>query len=57
MVNIAQANPTAAVPSLPTDKSTRYLEVIALFDAPRPSGVVVLKAGRIFISYPKRVDD
>jgi hypothetical protein len=56
MVNIAQANPTAAVPSLPTDKSTGYLEVVTLFDAPMPIGVAVSKEGRIFISYPQRVD-
>jgi hypothetical protein len=56
IANIARAN-TAAVPSLFTDKSTEHLEVITLFDAPMPIGVVVSKEERIFISYPKRVDE
>lgn len=58
MVNITAANlSAAAVPSLPTDKPAGNLELVTLFDDPMPIGVVVSKAGRIFIGFPRLVDD
>lgn len=57
MVNIAEPNHSAAVTALPTDKPAGNLEVVTLFDDPMPIGVVVSKQGRIFISYPRLVDE
>jgi len=58
MVNIAAINPSDAnAPSLPADKPTGDLELVTLFDGSMPIGVVVSKQGRIFISYPRLVDE
>lgn len=58
MVNITAANPSAAaVPSLPADKPTGDFELVTLFYDSMPIGVVVSKQGRIFISYPRLVDE
>lgn len=56
MVNIAATNPTD-IPLLPSDKAIGNLELVTLFDDPMPIGVVVSKKGRIFISYPRLVDE
>ena len=57
IVNFAATESLAAVPSLPADKSAGNLELIALFEDAMPIGVAVSKQGRIFISYPRLVDD
>ncbi|MEH2247782.1 L-dopachrome tautomerase-related protein [Nostoc sp.] len=57
MINIVETNPNTPIPSLPTDKAIGNLEIITLFYDPMPIGVVVSKQGRIFISYPRLVDD
>ncbi len=54
MANIVVAN---HIPSLPTDKPTGKIELVTLFDGFMPIGVVISKEGRIFISYPRLVDD
>ncbi|GAX44103.1 major royal jelly protein [Tolypothrix sp. NIES-4075] len=56
MVNIAATNSTN-IPLLPSEKAIGNLELVTLFDEPMPIGVVVCKKGRIFISYPRLVDD
>ncbi|MEG3937485.1 MULTISPECIES: L-dopachrome tautomerase-related protein [Microcoleaceae] len=57
MANLAATKSMAAVPSLPADKSAGNLELITLFEDAMPIGVAVSKQGRIFISYPRLVDD
>lgn len=56
MVNIAATNSIHDV-TLPTDKPVGDLELVTLFYSSMPIGVVVSKAGRIFISYPRLVDE
>lgn len=57
MVNISKAELVATITSLPTDKPTGNLEEVTLFYDSMPIGVVVSKQGRIFISYPRLIDD
>ncbi|MBE9185886.1 hypothetical protein IQ270_14580 [Microcoleus sp. LEGE 07076] len=57
MANLAATKFMAAVPSLPADKSAGNLGLITLFEDAMPLGVAVSKQGRIFISYPRLVDD
>lgn len=57
MVNPATTNPGSTVLALTTDKSVGNLEIVTLFEEAMPIGVVVSKQGRIFISYPRLIDD
>lgn len=57
MVNPATTNPGSAVLALTTDKSVGDLEIVTLFEEAMPIGVVVSKQGRIFINYPRLIDD
>jgi len=57
MVNIAKTNPLANLTSLPTDKPIGNLEPVTLFYSSMPIGAVVSKTERIFISYPRLVDE
>lgn len=55
MANISAIDPTVTVFLLPADKPVGNLELVTFFES--SIGVVVSKAGRIFISYPRRVDE
>ncbi len=57
MVNLAETSSGSAIPVLPTDKPVGNLELVTLFEDSMPIGVVISKQGRIFISYPRLVDD
>lgn len=50
-------NTNAANTAIPTDKAIGNLELVALFEDFMPIGVVVSREGRIFVSYPRLVDE